>query len=248
VLVRYDDLLADWRGTVGQIGTALGIDWPHPADEAAAAIGEFLHGNDRAAGQHSVTPARDHLDALSIADLAAALYDRLCRGDEADLDAVATTFAARTGGVRDLLVAFEDLYPLVWRFFENGRITEERLQAAVAAEGGLRANVQRHWAALTQANSDKLALQQTLLSHDSRLASLATDLARHEAGAASERARAETSETEARRLAAELDRVRAEARQAVDAAEARVAAMERSTSWRLTAPVRAVARRLLGRT
>ncbi len=245
VFLRYADLLADWRGTVERIGGTLGIAWPGLGTEAERAVDAFLHGNDRAEGHHPlVEPDVRNLRGLDLAALASACYAELCAGGDVGsrIDAIHADYAERIGGVGDLLATLEGLYPLVWRFYEESGTERARLGLSLAAEARLREAGQRSFAALTQANADRTALQHALGSRDrqivslqgetTRLAGLETRLAEREA---------EASALYADRAARE-EAFRAER----EAAEARLAALQASTSWRVTAPLRALAR-LLGR-
>ena len=263
VFLRYGDLLADWRGAVARVGRDLGIAWPGLGTEAERQVDAFLHGNDRAEGQHPAVDldVRD-LRGLDLVALASACYAELCRGgdDGARIDAIQAEFSERIGGAGDLVAMLEGLYPLVWRFYEESLAGQQRLDLSLAAEARQRDNQQRTWAALTHANSDKLSLHQALGSRDRQVVSLQGEVARltsaaeaHDGRAAALEAR--LAETEARLgvTMAELGALyadRAAREEAYDEerrqAEARLAALQASTSWRVTAPLRAVAR-LLGR-
>ena len=136
----------------------------------------------------------------------------------------------------------ERLYPLVWRFHEESQVRQQRLDLSLAGEARQRESQQRTWAALTQANSDKLNLQQALGSRDRQVVSLEGEVTR--LAAADNR----LAVTEAELAALYADRAaRDEANgRARREAEARLAALQASTSWRVTAPLRALAR-LFGR-
>ena len=250
VLVRYSDLLSDWRSVAARIAGAAELSWPRAPTEASPDIEAFLHTNARAEPERADDPQAASPEALGVASLAAALYGRLVHGGEAGTDAVAESFARRVSGLQDLILTLEDLYPVVWRFLQAGEAAEQRLALAATAEADLRANLQRTWAALTQANSDKLALQQVVASQQHRIGSIEGEMAGHVAAAQAHQARAVAAETASGRRDAELAEARgraaaAEARLTV--MEARLAATEASSSWRITAPIRTLARKFLGR-
>ncbi|WP_157956440.1 hypothetical protein [Dyella sp. C11] len=46
-MIRYDDLLADWRHAVGRIGSDLGIEWPCQDEEVFQQIDAFISPDDR---------------------------------------------------------------------------------------------------------------------------------------------------------------------------------------------------------
>jgi hypothetical protein len=76
VLVRFDDMLDDWRSEVGRIGETLGVDWPIAVGEAAPRIAEFLSGKLRhfSVGEvREVREARDAGAAVDAGDAASAL-------------------------------------------------------------------------------------------------------------------------------------------------------------------------------
>ena len=245
VFLRYGDLLADWRSAVARIGRDLGIAWPGLGTGAEGQIDAFLHGNDRAEGRHpTIDPDPRNLRGLDLPALAAACYAELCRAgdDGARIDAIGAEFSERIGGAGDLVAMLEGLYPLVWRFYEESQVRQQRLDLSLAGEARQRESQQRTWAALTQANSDKLNLQQALGSRDRQVVSLEGEVTRLAA------ADGRLAETEAELAALYADRAaRDEANgRARREAEARLAALQASTSWRVTAPLRALAR-LLGR-
>ncbi|WP_237479905.1 hypothetical protein [Lichenibacterium dinghuense] len=266
--LRYGDLVADWRREVARVGAELGIRWPGLGTGAQAEVDAFLHGNDRADGRHPpVIVGGGDLGRLDLAGLAAACHDALATsaGDPARIDAAEAAFGAafdgRIAGGGDLIAAFEDLYALVWRFYEEGGALRQSLDLAAAAEARLREASQRSWAALTVANNDKLRLQLDAGSRDRQLASLAAELARSNDLAGGAAARAAELEAQNALLAEALagiegamDARLSEHLVAADAArrghgeaEARLAALHGSTSWRLTAPLRALSRAVRGR-
>lgn len=243
LFVRYSDLLSDWRSVTARIADGADLTWPRSSGEAAGDVEAFLHANARAEPDRTPIMNTVSPETPGVGPLASALYDRLARGDESGIAPVAESFARRMAGTRDLVLTLEDLYPTVWRFFQASENADRRVAAAGTAEAELRANLQRTWAALTRANSDKLALQQTAESHQHRIGSLEGERAEHVAAIAAAQARATAAEAGQVRVEADV----AEARSRLAAAEARIEAMGTSTSWRLTAPLRVLARAFLGR-
>lgn len=243
VFVRYSDLLSDWRSVTAQIAQSASLTWPRSVEEAAQDVGSFLHANARAEPERAMLVMPASSETPGVGPLAGALYDKLARGDVSDIASLADSFARRMAGTRDLILTLEDQYPAVWRFFQASEDADRRLADAGLAEAELRANLQRTWAALTLANSDKLALQQTTESQQHRIDSLEGEMAKCAASMAFEQVRASTAEVERGRFEAEV----VEARFRLAAAEARLGAVEASSSWRLTAPLRVVARAVLGR-
>ena len=264
VFVRYGDLLADWRREVGRVGAELGIRWPGLGTAREAEIDAFLHANDHADGVHPPigTDGADLCD-LDLAALASACYTTISSSgdDPVVTDAFRSAFAERIAGAGDLIAMLEGLYPLVWQFYERSKTLQGRLDLALAGEGRLRERVQQSWAALTVANNDKLRLQLDAGSRDRQAASLQGEVARLEGLVAREEARIADLERQIARLKREVAEAvagcearLAEQRSAAEAARrdqeeasARLDALHGSTSWRLTAPLRALSRVLRGR-
>ena len=266
--LRYGALLDDWRRELGRVGRELGLDWPKGGIAVEAEVDAFLHGNDQADGDHAAVDAdvRD-LRALDMVQLAGACFAELeAHGDDgARVDAIHAAFTSRIEGARDLVTTLEGLYPLVWRYFEASETTRLQRDAATAAEARLRADGQQTWAALTRANNDKLRLTLDLGSQDRRGVGLDGEVARLEQRAAGAEAQAGILRDDIVRLGAELaearadllprvaaiagerDRIAEAARQDRAAMEGRIAAIESSTSWRVTAPLRALSRAIRGR-
>ena len=296
--VRYADLLRDWRGEVARIGRETGVEWP-AWGVAGPAVDAFLHGNDRAEG--AAAPAGPDVsggNASGLARLASDLHDVLvARGDARDeVDALDAEFVRRIGGARDLIGAFEDLYPLVWHHYEAGAVASARLEAALAAEDEMRASTQRLWAAMTASDREVMMLRRDLRARVEQIASLEAAAARPPAPVPEVAAPAAAvdhppslpaepaipdalpaapipPDPDRERLVAELMAVRDEADRAAalhlarnrafraerDAqarceaerdlarAGAEIAALRRSASWRVTAPLRVASRLVRGR-
>ena len=248
VFLRYGDLLGDWREQVARIGRELDVAWPGFGTAAEAEVDAFLHANDRADGGHAAAEPHPQLaERLDLAALAAALYAHLlAHGDDgARVDAMDADFTRRLGGVGDLVKSFEELYPLVWRFYEESGDLRRRLDLSTAAEARQRDTAGRSWSALTAANRENLRLAQDLGSRDRQVASLDGELARLgdlaavlEGALAAARAEGAQREADQAALEAAVDQAH---RDRADT-EARFAALQRSRSWRLTAPLRSLTR------
>lgn len=76
VWLHYDELLGDWRGVAGRIGSKLEIDWPNPIDEAAPELDSFLS-RELQHHESSLAELLDRADAFDWLKRAyAALSDR----------------------------------------------------------------------------------------------------------------------------------------------------------------------------
>ncbi|WP_137127200.1 sulfotransferase family protein [Roseomonas sp. HF4] len=85
----FDELLADWQGTLGRIACDLGIAWPRSPLEAAPDISRFLDPKHR--HQHVVEPAQGRGGAWS--SWITPAFEALRRGpDMALLDAIGRSF------------------------------------------------------------------------------------------------------------------------------------------------------------
>lgn len=262
--LRYGDLLTDWRTEVARLGDELGIAWPGLGTVAEDRVDAFLHGNGHVSGDpRSDDPKGRDLRGLDLAGLAAVCYaDLLSEGDQGQrMDAFHAEFTARIGGAGDLISTLEDLYSLVWRYFEESNAVRGRLHLSIAAEGRLRDKARQSWAALTEANGDKLRMLLDAGSRERQVVALRQEVARLEGLA--EQATVRSTELDERlvelhgahaRLAAEHDASILAERGMVEVArresgetEARLDAVSRSTSWRITAPMRALSRIVRGR-
>lgn len=264
VFLHYGDLIADWRREIARVGDELGIAWPALGPVAEDRVDAFLHGNGRVShAPRSWSHQGRDLRGLDLPGLAAACYAALAsEGDrEEAIDAIHAEFAGRIGGAGDLISSLEGLYPLVWRYYEESSAVRGRLDLSIAAESRLRETARRSWTALTEANSDKLRMLMDGGSRERQMVTLRQEMARLEGLA--ERAAARSTELDERvddlhgalaRLAAEHEAaIRAErgltdaARQERGEVEARLDAVWKSTSWRVTAPLRALSRIVRGR-
>jgi hypothetical protein len=239
VFVCFDDLLRDWRAALDRAAAALGIAWPVPHDEAAPAIETFLDPSLRHA--HAAPAAREGLAGLAHDAFVAlrALGDADTPERRAELDQIHAALAA---GDRTLGAVVAEL--------------EEALAAGRAAAVG-----EPDGARSAQARELVRARREAMLSHelvgtrDRELAdatarwagerdALARRIAAIEAArdARTAEAAARQRERDALEVSLQVQRVELAALRAErDAALQVVAGVERSISWRLTAPLRALA-------
>ena len=93
VMVTYDQVLEDWRGSMARVAHALGVAWPRSFDEARAEIDAFLDVGER---HHRALVAAPGGPASSgmLPTLVAELFERCVRlstGDDAWADLHGTT-------------------------------------------------------------------------------------------------------------------------------------------------------------
>jgi glycosyltransferase involved in cell wall biosynthesis/GT2 family glycosyltransferase len=75
-MITYDELLADWRGTMARVGSDLGVAWPHAFADVAPKVEEFLDAGER---HHSV-PSRKHGNGeQSLPKLVVRMYEECLR-------------------------------------------------------------------------------------------------------------------------------------------------------------------------
>ena len=268
--LKYDDLLANWRQVVARLGRELGIAWPKLGTTADAAVDSFLHDDFNGdSGKLLWATQEGGLQKLDFAQLAQMFYALLIQhGDDGtSVDALHREFSKRVFESRSILMMLESLYPIVWQYFEANDQARQQLAIALGAETKMRLDVQTLWAALMQANGDRMALQQDAGSREKQVTSLRSEVFRLDENVQlleqtcqdlrfeALRLREDVSVSETRRAlseAANRDEARA-AEQIIEQerlrrseAEARLAALYGSTSWRLTKPFRAIARTLRG--
>ncbi len=263
--------LQDWRQRSRSFGArTFGIAWPGCGTTAEAAVDSFLHDNVTAeSGKAFDGYARRRPSKLDLAQLAQTFY--ACSSNMAttalSVDALHREFSQRVSGSRSLILMFESLYPVVWQYFEANDQAASSLPLRSARNRRCGLDVQTVWAALTQANRDRLALQQDAGSREKQVTSLRSEVSRLEEDvkvfdqtsqdlryevlrlredvSASEAHRALTeAENRDKARAAEQDNENERLRRAE--VEARLAALYGSTSWRLTKPLRAIARAFRG--
>lgn len=170
LIVPYQALLRDWRATMARVGDELGFAWPRWNTESEGEIDAFLHEgrhSGEAAAEAAELRADDDLAALELSELASALHAVLARtgDDRAVIDAIRTEYRRRMSGTGELIRSFEDLYPLVWHYYQATRPKAP----AEPGEEHLRETVQRLWASLNNSNDDRAALRSELATAQHRL-------------------------------------------------------------------------------
>ena len=263
--VNYANLIADWRGVADQMARELGIVWPRRGSAADREIDAFLHANEKADAQLDIVmPDPERIDDMSYSALADGLHAVLVTsGDDNSLtDKIAHTYHSRMSASADLVGAYEGLYPVVWQYYEAQLKSESRNQLANERIAGMSSAVQNLWQDLTKATSDVSVTQQDLGSQSARVESLEAALAHAgrviaESNADRDRHFAELTQAvhrlglkdqelaQAASLVAAIkdDKSQTSADLAHFQAESQlrkeiIESMQRSTSWRLTAPMR----------
>jgi hypothetical protein len=260
-IVEYERLLVDWRSVAEQVGRDLEIAWPRQSHRSVAEIEAFLSDELR----HHRIP-RDEVQARSdiIAwvkavyaatetvavdqSAAQATFDAI----RADLDAAEAAFGpllaeAELQAEASLEQARSEATVLVGevaaRDAELARLVRVEIAARDAEVGRLNEVIIARDAELA-----RLAAEQTSLV--SAMASLNGELAAATAAAAHAQAALAARADEVGRLVGDVDARDREIRRLIDeaagasdslaAASDQVAALRASTSWRVTAPLRAV--------
>ncbi len=232
VWTDFSGLLTDWRGTVQRIAATLELDWPSPPDSRAAEIEATLAPDMRHFDQGSAAP---------VGPLARRIWEAARRGligDEAGLraefDAVRSMVdeldrlaAPTVENTRSSLAAVRSEIPNIRTALAAASVQSGRLQA----EAVLRAvELDRLRECVSALESQVAAQTQALAERASQIEELAGEV--REAVAAGQENAALLHESLAVR---EL---------AIATLQTRIDGLEASRSWRLTAPLRAVAQKL----
>lgn len=191
VFVRYDHLLSDWREEARRIAAETDIAWPRLGSlEAERAIDSFLQEPGEPGTGTIRADDEARLSTLSPSLLAESLYRTIAVAgdDRATIDAIASEFTGRIASMGELIAAFEALYPIVWRYYEEAHRSGAQVEAARRTEAGMHQAVQSLWANLNKQTDDKGSLRQLLESTSERARSFeaafeqrAADLSRREA-------------------------------------------------------------------
>jgi glycosyltransferase involved in cell wall biosynthesis len=251
VFLAYEECLDDWRTVAAMISAAFGLDWPRSVDDAGQEIDAHL---SRDLQHHAATPA-DLAADQRIGQVVRDAYEALLALTADDGDAAALETLSRVRG------EFESGQPffadaMVEEMFvrqNRDRINREHLQRLVTMYQGearknaeAKSDLQTQLAAsqhelraahiqateresiLTQLSTERAALETQLAERESvltRLLKERTALARQ---LTTLRNTAASQATEIGRLGSEHAALRAQ-----------IKALETSTSWRLTMPLRA---------
>lgn len=242
-IVLYDDLLSDWRRCMTKVGRDIQVEWPVTPDAAAAKIESFLSTRHR----HHVadTNMLGHSDEVPewVREVMSAL-----RGDP-------SLMSGKIDAVRTQLDTAEHMYgPLLTDIRSQHKAVQEKNRQLLADQGSL-----------TTAGAPEISrLRAVVLELQHQVAANATDLANLQANEAelqyqvvhrdAELSRHAASAAEQRRsiehLTAALSRhaaSTAEQQRRIEHLTATVARRQQhlneiltSTSWRITAPMRAL--------
>jgi hypothetical protein len=239
--VCFDDLLRDWRGALERVARDVGIAWPVPFAASSADIDRFL---DPSLRHHVASePPADGLARLAHDAFVAV---RALRDGES-----AERYAAidRLGAVLDAGdVAFAPLLrELEQRVAPPGDAAAAGAQPGGAADDGDGAARTPAARELDRARREALLAHQLVGQRDRELIAaqerfaherdaLAQRIAATEAALAGSSARVAMLEDDVEVLRRETDALR----EARDAALAVIADVERSLSWRITSPLRAI--------
>lgn len=262
-IVCFDDLLEDWRATLDRVARAAGIRWPVTYADAAEPIGRFL---DPTLKHHvALDPPGDGLVRLACEAFAAAraLRDGEAPEHHATLDRVHAAVAAADVVFGPLLRELEtraaagvtvpsasgssgdDLASATGPAPSDGSVT------AAEPGNGVRSPAERE---LDRARREAMLAHELVGQRDRELAETIARAGRERDALAARIAAGEAANAAAAARIAILDddvdvlRRETEAlREARDAALAVIAGIERSVSWRLTSPLRAVTSTLRGR-
>ena len=170
--VNYDDFIRDWRSILARVAAEADIEWPRSGADADRAVEAFLRQDPPPKRSHlrkPVPPPAD-LATLNLVELASTLYTVLSDvGDyETLIDAIFDVYHDRVFGVRDLILAFEKLYPLVWHYYEESRQSSDTLRVGLRREAQWRSEIQQLWSTLNQSNEARVALRIDLCSANKR--------------------------------------------------------------------------------
>ncbi|MFC6711731.1 sulfotransferase family protein [Paracoccus cavernae] len=241
VFTNFDEVLDDWRVTVGKISDGLGFDWPRDLQEAAPELDDFLTGELR----HFSTPASEPLPDW-VATVYAVLERWVTEGEQASdyavLDAINEKVREASANVAGLAENAQGL-------FSAGKLARQA-HADLAAE---RDRLVQSLGDLTARNEalqqQKEALDRDLEEREQALSELRADYEKRTAALQSviesHEFRLDQQSVKSIALTAERDALRE--RGQIDAKtlaqlEHTVAALYGSTSWRVSAPLRAASR------
>lgn len=258
--VSYDDLLANWRSQIDRLSTELIVDWPRSPDDAAEEIDDLLDGSLR---HHKSTPAmpRDANDLLSswIVDASDA-FDTLCRpGADIDqplatLDRVREEFEKATAVFRD---AVRDEVHQIRTSVAEARAELQQANTALEAERKM-VTTARDQEAATHAELEaerEIAAGQAgrLRDLESKLVVMhrqteerVEELAKLTRRMLSAEARVRRLEASKKRQIAGLEARTARRHAQIVELKEELVAMQESTSWRMTAPLRSLSGRARG--
>lgn len=246
--VCFDDLLGDWRAALGRVARDTGIVWPVPFDAAAAELGRFLD-----------PELRHHADAAPPAEGLARLAHDAFVAVRALRDGETPQRHAELDRVRAVLDAADFAFgPLLHELEQRAARAAAGVPApppSGAAEdgdnGAARSHEERE---LDRARREAMLAHELVGQRDREIVAaaerfgrerdaLAERIAATEAALHASSARVASLENDVAVLRRETEALR----EARDAALAVIADVERSLSWRITSPLRAITAAARGR-
>lgn len=221
-IISYEALLADWRSALKPVADLLGCEWQSRMDDAASQIDVFLTPTH----QHHVTSAEqlasDEAVPRSIREAYAALTEMMdnVAGAVHELDAIGAAFDGETE--------------------QNARLlAEERVRSLTAERKRYQAAI-AHLQELHKADTKKLGLQVEELTADLAEARSQRDSMKPQlAEALATASQVETLQDEVRQLKTLQDDIR-RLEECLGQSRLETELLRESTSWRLTAPLRAL--------
>jgi hypothetical protein len=251
----YDSLMASWRDAAGRLGETLGLVWPRAAERAAPEIDRFLAQELRHQRSTRQTLSRHGIEGLC-AQAWEALQALEQNPDDAAAQATLETLAARVAEPLELLAPLvvadrqrfanrtQEYHDAVWERDSLARKLAQREEILAGKDAHIEAVLEDRARAVAERDQTilQIAGERDRMSAEQQ----AAHAAHEEALAALERAHA-GERAEAARRAEAVRREATELAAALEHERATRAALLSSTSWRATAPLRAVMGILRGR-
>lgn len=228
--VSYDALLADWCDTAHRIVACIGVEWPYAPNDIADLVGEFLTPTQR----HHTYTAQDLILDPAMRDWVGEAYQAIgvLLRDPEHLAALETLDRIHR--------EFDHATPLLDRLLldAGSAIAENRVQAA-EREAAFKQEVETKLARVAADREEEVSRLTTKLANVGvREQELSTQLANAQMATAEGSKKLDALQFELARV----QRDAADARAHIDALNAWLAAYENSTSWKMTAPIRALKR------
>ena len=247
--LRYDELLSQWQVVTDRLGDELGISWPRRSAAVEMQIEDFLSPTQRHHEEKDANVLRNPSLSRWIKS-SFEILDRWSHGevretDRAELDRVRAAFD-------EAAPAFSRPVAAARQAAQKSRAAEARLQELKARiddlEGTLAsrdAEVRELTTKLRTEEARTDTLQAKLEAQEAEARALTTKLKAQHAQTDSLQAKLEAQGADARVLTTKLQaqHARADSLQArVEARERDIRALKRSTSWRVTIPLRTASR------
>lgn len=230
IVVDYDTLLADWRGEVKRIASTLQIDWPTTPDQAYSQITDFISQDLR----HHHTPTKSlQMPAGEIGGLALAVYQAL-RAEPINSTVIDAALVRMKDWTEDNLGLVAALGGTLYRALE----TDRKLVAAQAVEQDLRQAVGTRDQSLI--GRDEAHRQQIQAYHEDR-ENLLGEITRLQGVESGLHQQIHGKNDEILALGDRIGQVQnivQQRDQQIVALSEQVSGLMKSTSWRITAPMR----------